>query len=370
MKTHTLVLIALGAALASAPGQAIELGPFGTQGQGGSRSGQTFRIGPAGSVYELDGFVAVGGLDLNGADAGTAMRLSRGGLPAGLTCVFANELAADRTDLTLSYTFSNSGNTPFSDLRFFVLLDAEIDEARNTFFNEQASVTGQPGNGPADGAPDSWQIDEPGFQQGTLYQNLLNARLDNRNAFSGAAVDDVALALGFMLGALKPGETVGVRVLISEDGSVLGPLALTQSDPASTPPTRITLSGEADARAQTITEITGLVQLRFEWRLNQPVGSLIGRLRILNDANSGAAFGPPFQLGLQSSTNLYYVRPTGHLENGTPYLDLTEAVAEKLGAGAALQPGQEVIVDGVEVFSAGRAAPPASAWSLWATRIR
>lgn len=369
MKTNLVVLSGLAVALATLPMEAIEAGPFGAQGQGGSRNGQDLRIGPAGGVFELDSFLHLGGLDLNGDDPGRAAKLSRNPLPAGLTMTFASELVADKSDLLLRYTFSNGTNIPFTDVRFFVFLDTEIAEAQNTFFNETAEIAGIPGVGPGDGAPDTWQIDEPGFAGGTLHQNLLEGALNNRNPFADGGAEDIALAIGFNLGTLKPGESVAVRALISEDGSTLGPLSLVHTDPASTPATQITLSGETDPREQVISDLTSQVRLTFEWRLNQPVGSLLGRLRIENTSESGAAVGPPFLLGLESTAGRRYVRPGGTLPNGIPYFDLTAAVAGQLGAGNPLPPGQAVTVDGVEIYSAGRLAPPDSVWSLWGSRV-
>ncbi len=369
MKTKLVILGMLAAAIAAIPAKAIEFGPFGTAGQGGSRNGQEFRIGPAGAVFELDSFLYVGGLDLNGGDPGRAAKLSRHALPGGLSVTFTSELTADKSDLSLRYTLTNSTNAPFNDLRFFVLLDAEIAEAQTTFFNESAQSTGSPGVGPGDGAPDAWQIDEPGFAAGTLHRNLLEGALSNRNAIAEGQAEDTALALGFFLGALKPGEVVTVRALISEDGSTLGPFSLAQTDPIATPPTRITLSGETDPREQFVSDLTSQIQLTFEWRLNQPAGSLVGRLRIENRSGSQAAAGPPFQLGLDSTAGRRFVRPGGTLPNGLPYLDITDAVAGQLGAGNPLPPGQSVTIDGVEIYTAGRLAPPATVWSLWGTRV-
>ncbi len=368
MKTNLVLWAVLAGGLALLPAGAIEVGPFGAHGAGGSRNGQNFRIGPAGSVFELDAFLYVGGQDLNGADPGRAAKLSRHSPPAGLNVAFASELSADQTDLVLRYTLANTTDATFTDVRLFVLLDTEIAETQNTFFNELAATAGSPGAGPGDAAPDAWQIDEPGFAGGTLHQNLLEGALNNRNAFGEGQAADIAMAIGFFLGNLKPGESVVTRVMVSEDGSRLGPLSLVQTDPAALPPTFVTLSGETEAREQLISDATGLVQLMFEWRLNQPVGSLLGRLRIENARQSQAAVGPPFQLGLDSTPGRRFVRPTGTLPNGLPYLDITEAVAAQLGAGNPLRPGESVTIDGIEIYSAGRLAPPASVWSLWGSR--
>ena len=66
-------------------------------------------------------------------------------LPTGMGFKFTNYLSSDQVDLVLSYTFTNTSSTVFSNLYFFVLLDPEIDEQTNTFFNEFGSTSGAPG---------------------------------------------------------------------------------------------------------------------------------------------------------------------------------------------------------------------------------
>ena len=238
-----------GAALLPWSASAITLGAFGPHGEGGSKNAQAWTIGPGGTVYELDAFVSLDGFDLNGSLPGTAAALSRDSLPAGLGYCFASSLAADTSDVTLAYTFSNVTTTVFSNLRFAVLLDAEIDQAANTFFNEYGVTSGTLGTGPSDQAPDQWQIDEPGFLGGTLLRNLYLASLSNSNSIPRTAPNDVALGLGFNLGTLWPGMQVTVRVMISESNHTLGSFALEHHDAAPGSTTVITLSGQVDPRS-------------------------------------------------------------------------------------------------------------------------
>jgi hypothetical protein len=241
MKQKLLTLVFCAAAGLAVRSPAITLGPFGPHGEGGTKNGQTFTIGTGGTVFELDGFLKIGGLDLNGAQLGTSAQLSRDSLPAGLVYQFTNKLAADKADVTLTYSLSNTTSTVFTNVRFFVMLDAEIDQTINTFFNEYGTVKGSPGG--ADGTPDQWQIDEPGFATGTLYRNLFLGSLNNSNSIPPGISNDVAMAVGFSLGDLAPGASSALQVMISENGRALGSLSLVQrdSDPASK--TFITLSG-------------------------------------------------------------------------------------------------------------------------------
>ena len=244
MKKKLLALALCGAALGAVPSPAITFGPFGPRGEGGSKNGQTLLIGSGGSVYELEGFLGVGGLDLNGSQVGTCAQLSRDSLPAGLIYNFSSELSSNQADLVLTYAFSNSTSlTLFSNLSFLVLLDAEIDEVSNTFFDEYATVAGTPGADYWD--VKQWQIDEPGFQTGTLLRNLLMGSLSNSNAIPSGAANDVAMALGFSRSLLWPGDTLRVQVMISEAGDSLRPFTLAQHDSADAT-TVISLSGQAN----------------------------------------------------------------------------------------------------------------------------
>src|SRR5262249_17111648 len=107
------------------------------------------------------------------------------------------------------------------------------------------TVQGSPGSGAGDPAPYQWQIDEPGFQSGTMTRNLYEVTLDNSNSVPPTALNDVAMSLGFSFGTLGPGDGASARVMISQAQHLLGSFALTQhdADPAST--TVITISGLA-----------------------------------------------------------------------------------------------------------------------------
>ena len=95
---------------------------------------------------------------------------------------------------TLSWSTGDAGNHSF--LAFF---DHQIDADINTFFNEYGDAGGLPESGQEDGGTwlQSWEIDEPGWVFGDIYNNVLNGALDNTNGVPSGSEDDVSMALGW-----------------------------------------------------------------------------------------------------------------------------------------------------------------------------
>ena len=106
---------------------------------------------------------------------------------------------------TVSWSFVNNTGASLENAQLFVFLDAEIDQAENTFFNESGALVNVNGTGAADNIADSWEIDEPGYVFGDIFDNLLAGALDNSNNVPAGLEDDVSLALGFELGTLTDG---------------------------------------------------------------------------------------------------------------------------------------------------------------------
>jgi len=102
-----------------------------------------------------------------------------------------------------------------------LFVDHEIDEAINTFFNEYGAANG------ALAAGQSWEIDEPGFAFGDIWDNIYAGSLDNSNAVPMGLEDDVSMALAWGFS----GEAV-VSFLVSETAPVSG-FYLAQTDPDS-----------------------------------------------------------------------------------------------------------------------------------------
>ena len=114
------------------------------------------------------------------------------------------------------WSFTNYGNSVWSDVSFFAFLDADIDRGVNTFFNEIGEFVSLsiPTGAPSEAiAAMSWEIDEPGYLFGDIYNNLYDGMLDNTNAV--VRPDDVSMALGFYLGDIAPGETADITLFTS-----------------------------------------------------------------------------------------------------------------------------------------------------------
>lgn len=119
---------------------------------------------------------------------------------------------------TVSLLFTGVG--PHSG---FLFLDHELSEDLNTFFNEIGSATGTPAVG------ESWEIDEPGFHFGDIYENFLAGTPDN--SVGTAEPDDVSMLMGRNF-YLDPGETGLLQFILSETQPANG-FYLTQLDPDS-----------------------------------------------------------------------------------------------------------------------------------------
>ena len=102
--------------------------------------------------------------------------------------------------------------TGAGDHNILVFLDLQIDEPLN---NEFGAV-----GGPAPGPGFWWEIDEPGYVFGDIYDNFVAGALDGLNGVPAGSPDDVSFALGrnFILG---PDEvaTLNFRTsLVAPDG--------------------------------------------------------------------------------------------------------------------------------------------------------
>ncbi len=131
---------------------------------------------------------------------------------------------------SVSWEFVNNTGSVLEDARLFVFLDAEIDEATNTFFNEYGELVDVSGTGANDNAADSWQIGEPFL--GDIFFNAENGFLTDTNGVPQGFEDDVSLALGFELGDLFVGDIL--TGLFETSLSNIGGLSHTDPDSALT----------------------------------------------------------------------------------------------------------------------------------------
>lgn len=103
-----------------------------------------------------------------------------------------------------AFEFSSPGSHSLT--AFF---DHEIDAQNNFFTNEYGVVHGSPVSS------QSWQIDEPGFVFGTIYDNLIDGSLNNTNTIPDRAPEDVSLAMGWDF-ALDAGEQAELVLNLTE----------------------------------------------------------------------------------------------------------------------------------------------------------
>lgn len=147
----------------------------------------------------------------------------------GLDITFANGLDADNIGV-LNWSLTNNTGGDLTNVSLFGFLDAEIDEAINTFFNEFGTTADLIlGGGSGDILADSFEIDEPGFLFGDIIDNLLAGSLDDTNALQPALADDASLALGFDIGTLLAGQSL----MATFDISLTNNNGLGQVDPDS-----------------------------------------------------------------------------------------------------------------------------------------
>lgn len=133
---------------------------------------------------------------------------------SGIDITFTNMLNADGIG-SLEWEFSNNTSATLNDVSLFGYVDGEISPDLNSSFNEFGRLIAVGGTGSGDSAPDSWEIDEPGFAFGDIYDNLFLGALDNSNGVPEGSEDDVAVALGFELGDILAGETWTMAINIS-----------------------------------------------------------------------------------------------------------------------------------------------------------
>jgi hypothetical protein len=145
----------------------------------------------------------------------------------GLDVTFTNSLNLDDIG-NVSWQVVNNSGRDLTDVSFFGFLDADIDESINNFFNESGELVSITGAGASDTAADSWEIDEPGFVFGDIYDNILAGILDNFNAVPAGFEEDVSLALGFDIGTLLSGQSLLASFDISLNN--IGGLSHTDSD--------------------------------------------------------------------------------------------------------------------------------------------
>lgn len=98
---------------------------------------------------------------------------------------------------------------------FIAFFDHEIDEGINTYYNEYGEAVNTPE------ITQSWEIDEPGYVSGDIYDNVLAGLLDNTNAVPAGSEDDVSWAMGWDF-TLASGYKADIRLILSDDAPLFG----------------------------------------------------------------------------------------------------------------------------------------------------
>lgn len=111
------------------------------------------------------------------------------------------------------------------DYSLAAFFDHEYSEGQNSYYNEYGEAVGSPET------RQSWEIDEPGYVFGNIYDNAFWGLLDNSNAIPFEFEDDVSMALGWDF-LLQENEMALVTLTIAE----LMPTGfyLSQNDPDGT----------------------------------------------------------------------------------------------------------------------------------------
>lgn len=105
------------------------------------------------------------------------------------------------------------------------------------------------------------------------------------------------------------------------------------------------------------------------WQLDRSSGAMVGSMVVSNYPTSFKTLSAPFWYGLLESQNIKLANPTG-VTNGMPYIDITANVDAALQAKygrQTMQPGEWVVIDGIQIYSRDRSLPEVSAmWALFA----
>jgi hypothetical protein len=105
---------------------------------------------------------------------------------------------------TISWDIDTPGTHSF--IAFF---DFQFTDGDNPHNNEYGETVGTQSSG------QSWEIDEPSYVFGDIYDNLSDGTLDNYNAVSSGMEDDVSFAIGWDF-TLSEGEQAIVTLVLSQ----------------------------------------------------------------------------------------------------------------------------------------------------------
>jgi len=127
----------------------------------------------------------------------------------GFDVSFTNAVNSSTNLGSLTWSITNSTGGDIANSQLMGFLDADI--GGNEFWNEYGLQQG------TFAADQSWEIDEPGWVFGDIYDHLQDTGvLDNTNNVPAAFPEDVSLALGFNIVDWLAGETIVASFLIAD----------------------------------------------------------------------------------------------------------------------------------------------------------
>ncbi len=157
-------------------------------------------------------------------------------------------------------------------------------------------------------------------------------------------------------------------------GHVFHHWAVDGADAGTNVPLRLVMDAPHDVTAvftSAFVDVTADVTCSFDaWVLNRQTGTFFGSLRVQNRLDSRKILMAPFWYALSGSSRVRLMHPSGVTVDGKPYVDVTSKVLAALPAvgnhDLVLDPGESVVISGIEVYSYDRSVPQGFVFALWA----
>jgi hypothetical protein len=127
---------------------------------------------------------------------------------SGLSVTFVNNLDSNNLG-SVTWELVNNSGSDIASSSLFGFLDAEIGVG--SYWNEYGNTFGD-----VDTYFNYWEIDEPGYVFGDIYDNLNSGSLDNTNSVDSISADDVSFALGFDIDNWLAGESIFASFTLSD----------------------------------------------------------------------------------------------------------------------------------------------------------
>lgn len=157
-------------------------------------------------------------------------------------------------------------------------------------------------------------------------------------------------------------------------GGFPGTMRVKVTNFAGTASVAVFIAGAEDIVGE-VTDVTPYVTVQWaspaQWTVNPRTGTISGSVSITNNGGSPkGALRTAFWYAVPETARVRLMHPDGTLEDGTPYVDITDLVEAALpGVGNGdlnLDPGETVTIEGIEFYSYDRTAPLGHVFAVWA----